>query len=279
MVDSMQRDLEELGLNGSEARVLMALLSRESGGATELARASGVPRSRIYEALESLTEKGLAQRRASGGAASWTTPGHSQVFDRLEAVEEERLRSQRDRVERLRAVAAQSFPAVARSERAYWETYPRAADYWASYLEMLDAAQEELLVFNTAPFIQPGHPNQHVLDMLARGVAARALYVAADLEHPDAQPYLQENFAYQEAGCEIRVVGELPMTLVVADRMHVQFVLRDPDDPVPVGPTAVHVEHPGFGAAMAATFEYYWAQGQPFRIWPQKVPTTSTEKS
>jgi sugar-specific transcriptional regulator TrmB len=51
--------LKIFGLNSYEAKLWAALLSRGKAGAGELAEVSGVPRSRSYDVLQSLEEKGF----------------------------------------------------------------------------------------------------------------------------------------------------------------------------------------------------------------------------
>lgn len=51
--------LEELGLSGYEAQAYLAALRHPPLTGYQLAKASGVPRSRIYETIERLTAKGL----------------------------------------------------------------------------------------------------------------------------------------------------------------------------------------------------------------------------
>ena len=55
--------LAELGLNGYEATVYLALLARGGLTPTELATRAKVPRQRVYDVLESLASKGLCTSR------------------------------------------------------------------------------------------------------------------------------------------------------------------------------------------------------------------------
>ena len=52
--------LEEAGLAGNEAKVYLALLELGSALAGEITKKSGVNRTNVYDALDKLTEKGLA---------------------------------------------------------------------------------------------------------------------------------------------------------------------------------------------------------------------------
>src|SRR5712691_8338530 len=55
------RRLQSLGLNAYESRSYLVLLGHPKFKALELAARSHVPRQKIYEVLDSLVEKGLAQ--------------------------------------------------------------------------------------------------------------------------------------------------------------------------------------------------------------------------
>ncbi|MEW6523029.1 MAG: helix-turn-helix domain-containing protein [Bacillota bacterium] len=54
------QNLQELGLTEYEARAYVALLQQPGGTGYEVSQGSGVPRSRIYEVLQSLVRKGAA---------------------------------------------------------------------------------------------------------------------------------------------------------------------------------------------------------------------------
>ena len=61
MIDQKTSDaLKTIGLNLYERKIYVALLAKSIGTAGELAELAGVPRSRAYDVLESLAEKGFA---------------------------------------------------------------------------------------------------------------------------------------------------------------------------------------------------------------------------
>src|SRR3989338_8645462 len=57
---TIQPILEEIGLAGKEAKVYIALLEKGPSLAGEITKASGVNRTNVYDALDKLTQKGLA---------------------------------------------------------------------------------------------------------------------------------------------------------------------------------------------------------------------------
>ena len=73
-MDSLLRRLREIGLGEYEAKLYVALVKRHPASGYELARASGVPSSKVYEVLARLREKelvfvtdGVLEARDDGG--------------------------------------------------------------------------------------------------------------------------------------------------------------------------------------------------------------------
>ena len=58
-----EKQLKNLGLNSYEVKLWVALLSRGTSTAGELSDISGVPKSRSYDVLKSLEEKGFVAAR------------------------------------------------------------------------------------------------------------------------------------------------------------------------------------------------------------------------
>lgn len=84
------------GLSESEARVYLALLQQPSLGASTLAKVTSVPRSHLYEVLESLQAVGLVDILLVGGARAYRArPLHEYL--------ERRIRDQRHEVEEMEA--------------------------------------------------------------------------------------------------------------------------------------------------------------------------------
>jgi sugar-specific transcriptional regulator TrmB len=263
--EPLLRDFQELGLSPYAARVLLALLRLGSANSADLARVSGVPRTSTYQVLEELSAKRLAARLPGDGPAVWSTPGSTEVLERLDAAEEERLSQHRARTARLRQVLAETFPEGPTAALPYVNLVHGTAQVKALYERLLSHAQEEVLVFNRPPYTwSPGRPNPVVLDTLARGVRTRVLYQAGQLEDSAADAFRQEMNVYHDVGVQGRVVEELPIKLAVFDRRDSLLVIPDPVLPEVGYPTTVLVEHSGFASIQAAAFEHLWAQARPY---------------
>ena len=57
--DDMLVQLKEIGMNGYEAKVYLALISMNSASPRELHESTGIPRGRVYETLTILEKKGF----------------------------------------------------------------------------------------------------------------------------------------------------------------------------------------------------------------------------
>jgi HTH-type transcriptional regulator, sugar sensing transcriptional regulator len=264
--DALAREFEELGLSQSEARVTLALLQLGTAKSTQLAKVSAVPRTSIYQVIETLHEKGLVLRVPGGGPALWATPGRDKVLDRLHtalaAAQEERLRQHTLRTGRLREILADSV-AETNVPLPYVHLLACPLEVRQCHERLLAEAEFEVLVFNRPPYSTVAKSvNAAAMHGLRHGVLMRVLYQAAQVEDPEADAFRASAELYREAGVKGRVVDELPTKMLVVDR---KVALLAMDDPVLAGagfPVTLLIEHHGFAAVGAAAFEQFWAQAR-----------------
>lgn len=263
---SVQADFEAFGLSGYEARVLVALLRVGSATPAQLARLSGVHRTSAYPVLEELATKGLAEVRP-GKTAVWASPGPEEVIIRLNAMQEERLHSLQSRLDQTRLTLTRLVAKAPAAPLPYAQIIRGAAQVRRIYERMLREAKSEVLVFNRPPYTWTlGRINPVVLETLARGVKARVVYQAAQLEGAEAEAFRAETNAYLAAGLQARVVDELPVKLAVVDKSSVLFAMPEPMALEEEFPTNLLVEHPGFVAMQARAFQQVWDEARPLRV-------------
>jgi len=138
--ETLLPDLEELGLNGSQARVLLALLQLGSGNSSEIARLAQVPRTAVYPVLQELEAKRLVGRVGAEGPALWSSPGRNEVLDRLESGHEARIREQRLRVGRVRSTIEELVPAGPPGSPPIVHVIPGPAHAKEAYDQVLERA-------------------------------------------------------------------------------------------------------------------------------------------
>lgn len=84
MNDSLLDKLQKFGLNLYEAKAYAGMLKTGTANAYKISKEAGIPRARIYDILETLTERGLAMVEESSENIKVYTPVPSKVFlDRI----------------------------------------------------------------------------------------------------------------------------------------------------------------------------------------------------
>ena len=267
--ERLAREFEDLGLGPAEARVIVALLQLGSAKSAQLAKAAAVPRTGIYQLIESLQEKGLVLRVPAGGAAMWTTPGYDRIIDRLHtavvAAQQERVQQHGLRATLLRELLAEALPAPAPVNLPYVHIITCPAQMRDEHARLFAEATDEALSFTRPPFsTDPASAYAATMAALARNVSMRVLYQAAQADDPEATAFRAAADTYRSAGVQARVVDVLPVKLLVIDR---RVAILSLDNPLPhiegLGVTLL-IEHPGFATLLAELFEHHWATGRPY---------------
>lgn len=93
--------LEDIGLNMYERKIYAALISRGVSTAGELSEMTNVPRSRAYDVLESLAEKGFAILKPSKPMQYVAVPPE-EALENTKALHRDQLQEKLDRVERFK---------------------------------------------------------------------------------------------------------------------------------------------------------------------------------
>jgi len=94
--------LKSIGLNLYERNIWVALLSKGSASVGELAELSGVPRSRAYDILESLANKGFIVLQPTKPLKAVALPPE-EALERAKVKIEENMRRQIERIEELKS--------------------------------------------------------------------------------------------------------------------------------------------------------------------------------
>ncbi len=279
LMNRIRDDFEEFGLNGYQARVLLALLRAGSASPPYLAQLSGVHRTSAYPVLDELATKGLAYQ-LPGQKATWATPGPEKVLNRLLTTQEERLRAMRARMAETADAIAQVVSARADGAMAapYVQMIAGAAQARSTYDRLLAEVEDEFLVLNRPPYSAAGERgrrnraltdiafrdelNPAVIAALGRGVSIKVLYQKSQWDDAASNSFRSAMSGYHRAGVEGRVVDELPMKLVVADRRVALLSLADPVLPEVGFPANLLVAHPGYAGFQADGFDHRWATGR-----------------
>lgn len=252
--------LVALGLTLNQSRLYLSLLQAGSASALQLAGLSGVPRTRVYEALEALERAGFCTTRADRVAMYEPVAPEIALSEWRERREQERrLRSERE--DQLRDLLIEQLPRLETSEPAHRVPFMEAlvgSDRVSDvFEEMVAAAGRRLDIVQAAPVFQPRERwNVAEAEAVARGVHVRVLFTDSVVADPARYEGLLA------AGGEARVSSGLILKLVVRDG--VDAMVAVPDTSAGQSEYAViRITHPDLVAPLQLLFQKEWRRGTP----------------
>ncbi len=260
--------LEDVGLNMYERKIYAALISRGVSTAGELSEMTGVPRSRSYDVLESLAEKGFAILKPSKPMQYVAVPPEEALENKKDLYKQE-LEEKMDKIDRFKETEA-----VNELEGLYNEGVERVepADMSGAVKgrynvhkhvgNMIQAAEDEVKIMTTEEGLNNIVDNHHELLEEAKeaGVNVR---VAAPVTDDNEEAHDQLS-----AVADVRHVGEEHLEhtpegrFVIVDDSKVAFSLTH-DDIHPTQDTVFWSESDHAASqALGPMFEMVWNNGQ-----------------
>ena len=246
--------LEALGLSPAEERVYDAMVTGQAATVAELAGLTGVPRTGVSRAVQSLAGKGLVSR-LPGRAARFSALDPAVAAGTLAQVQEQALRAAHERMRELARCysAAQNDASLAEQV----EVIEGADNIWKTHVRLVHAAQRQVRIFDSPPYLEP-HPERENTDerrILSTGLTMRCVYSRDAVLLPGREAHIR---AAVHSGEQARVSASLPMKMIICDAA---MALIPVVPGVASGMPAAYLIHPSsLLDALAALFEAYWNQ-------------------
>ena len=277
-----ERALTDFGLTEYEARVYLALLESPGAEAATLARQARIPRTRVYDVLKGLLQRGYVSR-TSGKRLIYRPVPPAQAVDAL-VVEERARRLRQDAslvqlTEALQKIHARGESNTGREE--FVEIIKNPRQIMARATKLCDRAENQVLSFSRPPYVMrppsEGDPEEvydAAAEAIKRGVGFRAVYELP----PEGDPVLMQVAEHcVRQGEEIRLASYVPMKMIVGDGREVIIWLEDPAT-AEATITSLVIEHRALAEACEMLFEKVWAAAAPFKPGGDKIGGSRTEK-
>lgn len=253
--DTRLERLRRSGLSRYESLVYLGLVQDRNARVVEIARRTGVPQPKVYQALDSLVEKGFC---AIG----------SDSVNRYRPVEPElALKAQ---LERLGAQAAEvqglsrELSAVYRSgaEEQRWappiEIVKGLPQIQSLLVQQIHKARSEILYFGQSPQTPALEVAKALWERVHGGVRARLLFDSGYFE--GAAERGEEDALLRSLEAEKRVVPKLPAKMILVDGTTAMLSVSRPGSE---GFLVLVLRQPGLAAMCVAAFESFWAGARP----------------
>lgn len=243
--------LQELGLSDIEERTYLATLDRAAPTLDELVEACDAPHAQLSSALVTLQERGLLTRHA-GSPNTYLAVRPDLAVGVLLRQREARLDEVREMLGALterhrKALRGRHFDDLIELVHTREAIHQR-------WLQLQRSARHEIRVLDKPPYIDAGNPEEP--ELLVNGVQYRTVYDRTALDHDGKLTGMWEAAAAGEDG---RIVAEVPIKLLIADRQVALAPLRQADDLA--GAVVVHPS--ALLDALGALFESVWQRALP----------------
>jgi sugar-specific transcriptional regulator TrmB len=248
--------LRRAGLSRYESLVYLGLVEDRNARVVEIARRTGVPQPKVYQALDSLVEKGFCALGADAiNRYRPVEPGLALKgeFERLGAIRDElgTLIEDLGNVYRSGAAEQRWAPPI--------EIVKGLPQIRALLAEQVRMAQDELLYFGQSPQTPAQEVAQGIWERGTAGVRLRLIFDDHYFEGSEERG--EEDELLRQVPGERRRVSHLPSKMVVVDRSTACLSVSKPSSE---GFLVLVLRQEGLVAHCLASFEETWSRAQTF---------------
>ncbi len=261
----------ELGLTERETKVYITLLSKKSFTSSELQKTANIPRTKIYEVLLKMIERGICIERRVGKTKYYEAVEPKKALHKiLEDYKNNYLYELEKKKEITESLSGFFNPIYQRNKNfvsplEFVEVIKDKELAQKKILESFKEAKSETLFLIKGPYVCDTNTrvNQQIKEeknMLKRGVVCKKIYESGELLENTA---LIEQFKpLAKLGSQLRMIEHIPIKMVVFDERKVIFPLQDiiknPDEL-----TIILIEHKEMVSACKILFNYLWSMSKP----------------
>lgn len=255
--------LIKIGLPESEAKVYFYLLKKKNFTAAEIAKLSDVSRSKIYEVLAKLVQKGLCTETL-GKVKKYSPVSPEVVFDnRYNELEEKKT---------IVSDLSKSLLPLYLSEKEntnpldYIQIIREKNAIAEKHNSLQKKAENQILCFSKGPYIVSVEKNIEGLNALKRGVTIKTIY---EVKESTQEEIIKGIESFINADEEVKFYQDLPIKMAVFDNKVVLLALVDRIQSKDSFTTMV-VHHPDIAKSFIRMFEDHWQKAMTLEEFKSK---------
>ncbi len=250
--------MRSVGLTEYEAKAYYTLLQKGNFTAIELSKAADIPRTRIYEVLNNLVNKGLC-KQIHGNMKSFKANNPAYAFDRLL---DDLQQEHKFKIKKVNELSHLLMPIYNTNKEnhdplEFIEVIKEQSSIINKTNELERKAKREILAMNKAPY---------AVD-LATVVRKRSIKrkngikykFLSEVSYPIDDDLLEFLSLWEDAGAEIRVLEKVPIKMMIFDQQKVILSLQNKISASKSGFTSMVINHTEMAQFLTASFESYYA--------------------
>jgi len=265
------RRLISLGLTEREGKIYLALLTRGFMTAIELQEKVDIPRTKIYEILQRMINRGLCIEKRIGRNKLYEPVDPKIAFQSLLEVFKNELKRKEEVAEELIDVCTSCFNASKEigNPLDFIEILKDKIQIHRKYVSVVESTRYELLTFNKGPY---ACDNPHRLkeqqiaetEFMKRGGICKNIYETFEIEkYLWLVEYIKEQ---QLDGQQAKLVDFLPIKMVISDGERVMLPLEGRSGES-IDLVMCYINHKAFGNACKMLFDHLWEKAREMEIF------------
>jgi sugar-specific transcriptional regulator TrmB len=278
--DELLNRLITLGLTTYESKGYIALLQKQALTAAELAKLSGIPRTRIYDVLEGLAQEGLCVELLGKGKKFQAVAPEICIQKLLEHQKAD-LISKEKMAQNLVVVLADLYQrgSVNKDPLDYIELLRDPQQVGLKVMQLVSNAESEILVFVKPPFSNPKgeleKQNDESIRAATRKIVCKAIYEIPKGDEEKAW-MLKQIERSVSAGEQARVTNFLPLKMAIVDEFKVVFAMEDYHQ-MGNRQTSLLIEHRALATGLKMLFDTLWDKARDFHEMQEPAETAHTQ--
>ena len=260
--------LQDIGLTGREAEIYINMLQKKEFKAPEIAKITTISRTKIYEVLQNLVNKGVCNERYEDGKKIYSVIEPEIAINHIISVYQQEL----IRREKVASILERQLSLIHNNNSYkdepldYIEIVKNKEQVAKKWLGINKNAKKEILIFTKPPFASS--PKEAIAEEKRlrntykdrRQVNQRDICeykgITSESEKIKFIKIVSALIANEE---EVRIVKELPMKLAIFDEKITMLSLNDTISLQPSVTTMI-INHPNFAMALKKVFESTWKE-------------------
>jgi HTH-type transcriptional regulator, sugar sensing transcriptional regulator len=272
----MIKQLQQINLTAREAEVYFALLQKKEFSAPELTKITNVTRTKIYEILQNLINKGACTESYKDGQKIFQgiepKIALQNIISNFELEFNQKKQAMLEQMNRATNLLEKELANIYSNNKHkidtidYIEILSNRNQIKDRWFNLQQNAQHEIITFTKPPYVSPWGENASVLEnaISKKKVHVKSIYESCGhMSSAELQTEFIDSMAsYENIGEEIRILDRLPMKLSIIDE---KFTLLALNDLVVMNPsiTTIIITHTDFAMAHKEVFKSYWEKSIP----------------
>ena len=255
-------NLKKFGLSEAESKVYLNLLKKKNFTATEISRISGTPRSKIYEILNKLINKGLCVE-ILGSVKKYSSANPKIGFTGLMQTYQKEYQQDLENKRILTSNLIETLLPFFNSQKEngspldYIQVIREKGSIMNRYKYLVDNTEFEMLSLVKGPYIMDIQNPPDYYDQFAisgEKIKFRTVYEGDEMMDTD---FFKAIEALKSVNEEIRVIDKIPFKMYVFDERIAMFTLED-NVHQKKSLTSMIVEHNDLAKGLKDIFNLYW---------------------